>query len=625
MSRVPDDWPEERDGRHRDQGDGPTAFLPRVDRPAPTRPARAGAWPEPVLPRPHAPGPSPDDGHPPVGWPHASPDPTRPADAVRPAGPTREPGRPANPGRFAPGPEAARPTTNPARPVDPGRPGAGRPGPAGFGPPAGHADGRPAAGPTDLGPAAGRTDHRPFAGHDDFGPPAHRPGTGPTEHGPAADRTDHRPFAGHDDFGPAGARADHRPGTGPADFGPPAGRDAGTPPPWPGSGPVRPATPPQPAPPVDVLRQPDPARGAGQSDGRPLRPPVDRPAAQAGPPTTDGPTAFIPPAGARPAGPSAPGSPAAPERSADPGATAVIPAVPGRTPGSGQGALVESTALMGAVPRPPKTDEPETSYAPPPEQARPRRGERVVQLRPEQTGEGYKSVYSELTRPTLGSRLRTGIRVTGEVLITFGMVVLLFAGYEVWGKSAIVDAHQNDLSQQLAQAWGPEGDPTVAPSASASTKPKPPVQGKPIAGLYIPKLDKNWVVVEGVTQKDIRYAPGHYPSSAMPGQVGNFSVAGHRNRATFWRLDELDDGDAIVVESKTDWYVYTVTQSRIVRPTQVEVVAPVPGKPGQKATKRMLTLTTCNPKFDNYQRLIIHAELARTQPKSAGRPTELGG
>ena len=39
----------------------------------------------------------------------------------------------------------------------------------------------------------------------------------------------------------------------------------------------------------------------------------------------------------------------------------------------------------------------------------------------------------------------------------------------------------------------------------------------------------------------------------------------------------------------------------------------------------MLTLTTCNPKFDNYQRLIVHAELVRTQATSAGRPAELGG
>ena len=150
------------------------------------------------------------------------------------------------------------------------------------------------------------------------------------------------------------------------------------------------------------------------------------------------------------------------------------------------------------------------------------------------------------------------------------------------------------------------------------------MEGKPIAGLYIPKLDKHWVVVEGVTPNDIRYAPGHYPNSALPGEVGNFSVAGHRIRATFWRLDELTTGDAIVVEAKTEWYVYKVYQQRIVKPTQVEVVAPVPGKPGAKPTEKLLTLTTCNPKFDNYQRLIIHARLDHAQAKSAGRPAGAG-
>jgi sortase A len=271
----------------------------------------------------------------------------------------------------------------------------------------------------------------------------------------------------------------------------------------------------------------------------------------------------------------------------------------------------------GAAPRRPAADAP-------------RRGERVVELRPRRTGEGYRSVFSELTRPTFASRLRTAVRVGGELLITLGLVVLLFAGYEVWGKTTIVNAHQEDLSQQLEQSW--QVDPTVGPSASPSTgqstgrsAPTPAVRGKPIAGLIIPKLDKNWIVVEGVEQDDIRYAPGHYPESAMPGEVGNFSVAGHRNRATFWRLDELADGDVIVLESKTEWFVYHVSQSRIVRPHQTEVVAPVPGRRGAEPTKAMLTLTTCHPKFNNYERLIVHAELVRAQPKSDGRPAELGG
>jgi len=290
---------------------------------------------------------------------------------------------------------------------------------------------------------------------------------------------------------------------------------------------------------------------------------------------------------------------------------------------------IEATAFIGIIPpTPPRTDEPDGGDAAARGGRRPKRGERVVRLRPQPVGEGYKSVYSELTRPTIGSRIRTGVRTAGEVLITLGLVVLLFAGYEIWGKSTIVNAHQDDLSQQLAQEWD-EPDPTVGPTTPATATPSPtkPVQGKPIAGLYIPKLDKQWVVVEGVTPKDIRYAPGHYPRSAMPGQVGNFSVAGHRNRATFWRLDELRKGDAIVVEAKEAWYIYHVSQTRIVKPSQVEVVAPVPGRPGVKPTKAMLTLTTCHPKFDNYQRLIVHAELVRTDPKTPGspRPAELGG
>ncbi|MGN9811943.1 class E sortase [Micromonospora sp. BQ11] len=550
MSRSPDEW---RDGRHRDAGDDPTAFLPKVDRPdrapshpesAPGRPAPSGNWPDPVLPARSAPGPArPSAPAPPPG--------ADPAPWNAPSGPA-SPGTPAAPARPA---GSARPTQpGPARPDGPARP--AQPGP-----------GRSA-------------------------------GPGPT-----------------------------------------------SPPPWPGAGTVRPAAPapadprpaetPRPATPAQATPKFGNARPA--PDGRYASGAAGRPAADAGanrPGQADAPTAYIPKVGGSGAAgtrPSTPASPGGPDRPADPGATAVIPAVSGRTPGgppkppTPTPPPLDSTALMGAVPRPPKTEEPDGDGADQPaEPPRPRRGERVVQLRPHQTGEGYKSVYSELTRPSLASRLRTGIRVSGEVLITFGLVVLLFAGYEVWGKSAIVDAHQNDLSQQLAQAWGPTGDPTVAPSASASTKPKPPVQGKPIAGLYIPKLDKNWVVVEGVTQKDIRYAPGHYPSSAMPGAVGNFSVAGHRNRATFWRLDELDEGDAIVVEGKTEWYVYRVTRNHIVKPTQVEVVAPVPGEPGAKPRKRMLTLTTCNPKFDNYERLIVHAELERAQAKSAGRPAELG-
>jgi LPXTG-site transpeptidase (sortase) family protein len=343
----------------------------------------------------------------------------------------------------------------------------------------------------------------------------------------------------------------------------------------------------------------------------------------------------------------------APPAVVDPGETAVIPppdtavgalpVVPGRTgvippppdqrpsraanpsvPAARPPASADADVAVGAAPVPAVV--PSAASEPAEDEIRPGRGEMVVQLRPEQTDEGYKSVYSELTRPTIVSRLRTGIRVCGELMITFGLIVLLFAAYEVYGNSAKVQDEQNTLDNELAQQWD---NPTVAPTGPA--RPGPAAPAKNLVGrLYIPKLDKEWVVVNGVRPQDIRYAPGHYPDTAMPGQVGNFSVAGHRIKKIFWRIDELQPGDVIGVETRSNWYVYQVTGREIVKPTAVEVVAPVPDKPGKKPTQSLLTLTTCNPKFNNYQRLIVHARLTATVKRDpalsdAGKPAELEG
>jgi sortase A len=283
----------------------------------------------------------------------------------------------------------------------------------------------------------------------------------------------------------------------------------------------------------------------------------------------------------------------------------------------------------GAASAPGARPEPATAGAGPggvrgvPETGARRRGQRVVRLRPEPTDGGYRSVYSALTRPTAGSRVRTAVRVAGELMMTFGFVVLLFAAYEVFGNSAEVQAEQNTLDGELAQQWA---HPAPAPSGTVRAAPGDNLVGR----LYIPKIGKEWVVVDGVRPEDIRYAPGHYPDTALPGRIGNFSVAGHRIKKIFWRLDELQPGDVIGVETQTNWYVYTVTGQEIVKPTAVQVVAPVPDDPGARPTTAMLTLTTCNPKFNNYQRLVVHARLTSTAKRDpalpgAGKPAQLGG
>lgn len=213
-----------------------------------------------------------------------------------------------------------------------------------------------------------------------------------------------------------------------------------------------------------------------------------------------------------------------------------------------------------------------------------------------------------------GDAVRLVARSAGELLITFGLVVLLLAGYEVWGKGAMIHAHQTDLNNQLSTNWGNPGAPTGS---------GPPPPGWAIARLYIPRMNLRWVVVEGVDLADIRFAPGHYPGTAMPGQLGNFSIAGHREPGMFWDLDRVQTGDDLIVETRTNWFVYQVFRSHVVTPHSVEVVAPVPNDPGAAPTQKDMTLTTCNPKWDNYQRLVVHANMITSYPHSA-RPTQLG-
>ncbi|HEY8474725.1 MAG TPA: class E sortase [Natronosporangium sp.] len=341
------------------------------------------------------------------------------------------------------------------------------------------------------------------------------------------------------------------------------------------------------------------------------------------------------------AGPVVASAPAPRPTAADADATALIPnghrngaaasATAGAAPAIATGVAAppvpptDETSLMGIVPPAPPPDP--ADEAPTPE---PKPGEQVVKLRAIRTKTGgYRSIHSALTRTTTGTVIRTGIRGMGEVLIALGGIVLLLFAYQMWGKSAVIADHQDDLNRQLDDLWaGPAAPATEGEEDRERAGQLGPPPGDAIARLYIPRIGKYWVVVEGVGLDDIRYAPGHYPDSAMPGEIGNFAVAGHRNPATFWDLDKVQQGDAIVVETRDTWFIYSVTRNHIVTPDAIEVVAPVPGQPGVEPTTAMLTLTTCNPKFDNYERLIVHAQLVDQQPRSADpndRPEVLGG
>jgi sortase A len=209
----------------------------------------------------------------------------------------------------------------------------------------------------------------------------------------------------------------------------------------------------------------------------------------------------------------------------------------------------------------------------------------------------------------------------GELLITAGVLVLLLVVYELYITGIYTHAEQHKLEKTITATWKP---PVVAPAAPELKETVQPV-GQPVAVLHAPRLgaDWKWVVVEGVGTSQLAKGPGHYPGTALPGQVGNLVISGHRTThgAPFFHTDSLQAGDDVIVETPLAWYVYKVTGNEVVKPTDVAVVLPVPRQPGVAPTQKLLTLTTCNPRYSASQRLIIHGVLAGTYPKSgSGAP-----
>jgi sortase A len=222
------------------------------------------------------------------------------------------------------------------------------------------------------------------------------------------------------------------------------------------------------------------------------------------------------------------------------------------------------------------------------------------------------------------SGARAAVRSLGEVLITAGLVLLLFCVYQLVWTNIEAGHAQDKVSDTLRQGWAHEGG---SQSPNGTIRLSKSDFGKGFAFLHIPRLGPTYSVpvVQGVSLPDLSRGVGHYPSTALPGQVGNFAVAGHRatNGEPFAHLDLVKRGDSLVVETRTSWFTYLVDKVQIVQPTDVWVLEPVPGKPDQEPTRQLITLTTCNPRWASTQRLIVFGHLEDTQPTAEGRPAAL--
>jgi sortase A len=217
--------------------------------------------------------------------------------------------------------------------------------------------------------------------------------------------------------------------------------------------------------------------------------------------------------------------------------------------------------------------------------------------------------------------VRPYLRTTGEILVTCGLIVLGFVAYMFWGTAVREDSAQHGFMAQLGRQWTSTG-----PTFAVLDNPDDIAVGQPFALLRIPRFGPGWkfAVVQGSGLAQLALGPGHVIGSAMPGQVGNFAVAGHRVTAgnPFWSLPSLRPGDLMYVETIAGTYEYRVTsRPEQVSPDDTAMLAPVPGHPGEPPRRSMITLITCNPPWTGTSRLIVTGLLVATLPRGA----EVGG
>ena len=191
-----------------------------------------------------------------------------------------------------------------------------------------------------------------------------------------------------------------------------------------------------------------------------------------------------------------------------------------------------------------------------------------------------------------------GLRIAGLTLIAIALAMGGYVWWQLWGTGLATKAAQDDLRPTFEDAVATRSL-SEAPSAEKVVK----VPGNAVAILRIPRIDVDYVVVEGTDTESLKKGPGHYSQTAYPWEdKGAVAIAGHRTTygAPFWSLEELREGDKIVLATEYGVFEYRVTGSKIVSPSDGSVLL------GTKDPT--LVLTTCNPRFSAAQRLIVFAD-----------------
>lgn len=188
-------------------------------------------------------------------------------------------------------------------------------------------------------------------------------------------------------------------------------------------------------------------------------------------------------------------------------------------------------------------------------------------------------------------------RAIGAILILVGVTIMLIIAYQ----KIQTAKKQNELKKILEEIiTEPENKDENTSNIEFS-------EGyEPIALMEIPSIKLEQGIIEGITDDILNFYLGHFEGSAMPGEVGNFAVAGHRvsnYSEAFVNLYKAEIDDEIIVKANNKKYIYKITEMIVVDPTNVEVLDDT-----EEAT---ITLVTCT--VGAKERLIVKGKLVSSE------------
>jgi sortase A len=121
--------------------------------------------------------------------------------------------------------------------------------------------------------------------------------------------------------------------------------------------------------------------------------------------------------------------------------------------------------------------------------------------------------------------------------------------------------------------------------------------------IQVPAINVDAPVVQGDGWEQLKKGVGQHIPSTDPGKAGNMVLSAHNDvfGEIFRDLNKLKPGDEVIVFTNQRSYTYTIVQSQVVEPTQVEVMAPT--------KEPTITLISCYPYLVDDQRIVVTARL----------------